>query len=145
MPSAWFQLAFLCALIASCAFAVTWGGRAERAGAAIMAVAAIASVPAAVLWGSLWGGPEIALLAVDIVTLAALLFLALKVDRTWPLWATASQLIAVVTHLAIIVTPIALPRAYSMAQPFWAYPALLALVTGTWTHRRRMTATIMRS
>jgi hypothetical protein len=122
---------FLLALLTTCWFAVVFGGNSERCGAAIIFLGAILSLPAATLFGSRWESPEYGVLAVDVLALIALLALALRSNRFWPLWVTSFQAIAVVTHLATMADHLILPRAYAIAQPFWGYPMLLALALGT--------------
>jgi urea transporter len=130
---------FLLALLTTCWFAVVYGGTSERWGAAIIFMGAILSLPAATLFGSRWRSPEYGVLAVDVLALIALLALALRSNRFWPLWATSFQAIAVVTHLATMADHLILPRAYAIAQPFWGYPMLLALALGTRAVKRKPT------
>jgi hypothetical protein len=122
---------FLAALLGTCWFAFTYGRKTERWGAAIMFFGSLLSLPAETLFGSGWQSPEYGVLAVDVLGFIALLVLALRSNRFWPLWATSFQAIAVVTHLATMADHSILPRAYAIAQPFWGYPMLLALVLGT--------------
>jgi urea transporter len=122
---------FLAALIGTCWFAIKHGGESERWGAAIIFIGAVLSLPAQTLFGSHWDSPEYGLLTVDVLALIAFVALALRSNRFWPLWVTSFQVIAVVTHLATMADHLILPRAYSIAQPFWGYPMLLALVLGT--------------
>lgn len=134
------RLAFLISLILSCGYAWRMGGEPERAGAIIILVGAVLSYPAAILFGHRWHTPEYGILIVDLAALVALLAIALRSDRYWPLFGAAFQLIAVITHLAMIVSPTLLPRAYSLAQPFWAYPLLVSLILGSWKRSRRISA-----
>jgi len=122
-------LFYLVALISSCAFAIRFGGISERYGAAIMLIGSFLTAVAG-LFASGWHNTEIGVLLVDIAVLAAFLTLALHSDKYWPLWTTAFQVIGVATHLARLIDPAIIPRAYSMAQGFWAYPMLAALVIG---------------
>jgi hypothetical protein len=122
---------FFIFLMGSCWYAVTRGGTDEHVGAAIMFVGAFLSWPAETIFGSQWTSPEYGVFAVDLLILIALFALTFRSSRFWPLWATSFQVIAVVTHLATMADHLILPRAYAIAQPFWAYPALLALVLGT--------------
>jgi hypothetical protein len=124
-------------LVASCLFAARYGGRAERQGAAIMFVGSmltwLVEQPQIFDWRFSRGG----LLALDIVILIAFFALAQSSNRFWPLWATACHLIAVTTHLVILLEPDRVLQAYAILQGFWAYPMLLAIVIGTGSQRRR--------
>lgn len=130
------RIVFLVTLLAACAYAWWRGRRDERRGAVVILVGAFASYPAAVLFGHRWQAPEYGVLVVDALALGALLVIALRSERYWPIWGTAFQLVAVVTHLATMVDSSVLPRAYSLAQPFWAYPLLASLVAGTYNCSR---------
>lgn len=76
----------------------------------------------------------LSILLVDLLLLLFLLFVASRTDRFWPLWTTGFHLIGVLTNVAMLVNPSVVPRAYALAQGFWAYPALLALCLGV--HKR---------
>lgn len=126
-----FQLLYALVLPASCAFAIWRGGADERAGAAIMLVGSAVSVIFALLPAFDWAASRGGLVAVDLGVLAALLVLALRTTRFWPLWMTAFHLIGVTTHLAVLLQPSRALQAYAMLQGFWAYPMLAARVIGT--------------
>lgn len=132
------RLAYLVVLLISCAFALRSGGRPEKQGAVIFLVGSFLSYPAATVFGSNWQSAELGILTVDIAVLGSYTYLALRCDRFWPLWITGFHLVAVVTHLATMVDAQVVPRAYSMAQPFWAYPMLLTLIVGTIVYRRNL-------
>lgn len=123
-------------LAVSCVFAFRYGGRNERLGAAILLLGSLltmlAQQPPFFDWRYLRGG----LLTVDLVVLAAFFALAQRSNRFWPLWATAFHLIAVVTHLVMFMQPSQVLQAYAIAQGFWAYPMLMAIVIGSEGHRR---------
>jgi len=131
------RLAYLAALVAACAFAFFKGGRDERRGAAIMIAGSLLSfaVQASPLFD--WHLNRAALLAVDVGVLAAFFMLAQRSDRFWPLWATAFHLIAVTTHIVMLVQPERVLQAYAIAQGFWAYPMLVALTIGSANQRHR--------
>lgn len=101
-----------------------------------MLIASFATYGALVVAGTLWTSVEAGVALVDVILLGTLLVIALTTNRVWPLWATAAQLVGTMTHLAIWADPYVVPRAYALAQPFWAYPALIALALGTWNVRK---------
>ncbi len=123
------RLFYLTALVSSCAYAIRFGGESEKQGAAIMIGGSVLTAIAVAL-GSKWKSLQTGVLLVDLAVLFAFLLLALRSDKYWPLWTTAFQVIGVATHLARLADPNIIPRAYSMAQGFWAYPMLAALAIG---------------
>ncbi|MET3723461.1 hypothetical protein [Sphingomonas trueperi] len=124
--------------------AIERGGKDERAGAIALFLASIASALA------VWTVPVVQRLApvqttiflIDVLLFCWFLWLALGSGRFWPLWATAFSLIVVATHVAHFATPAIVPRAYILAQGFWAYPTWLVIALGTLhrPHSRRFTA-----
>tara|TARA_R110001606_G_scaffold10898_3_gene47042 strand:+ start:2559 stop:2852 length:294 start_codon:yes stop_codon:yes gene_type:complete len=81
--------------------------------------------------GTPWTGLEAEIFAIDVVALIALIWLTLKSDRFWPIWATAFHLLAVTIHAAMMVAPQITPWAFATGSVFWAYPMLLALAIGS--------------
>jgi hypothetical protein len=128
LPVMYWTLAF-----GGTAFAFARGGKDERAGAIVLLVASIASALA------VWTIPEVRRLVpiqttiflIDVAVLLWFLWLALRSERFWPLWAAAFSLIVVATHLAYFLTPVIEPRAYLLALGFWAYPKWIAILIGT--------------
>lgn len=127
------------AFLAACfGYAFRYGGGPERVGAAIIGIGSLVSVAASSDFVLRFRSVEPGIFATDIVVLAAFLMLALRTERYWPLWATGFHVVGVATHTAIIVDPKVVPPAYAIAQGFWAYPMLVAVVMGTVAHRRRL-------
>jgi len=77
-------------------------------------------------------------LAVDLLTLGAFTFVALRSDRFWPLWISGLQLTTSIAHVLKAIDPELVPIAYAAAGRFWSYPILLILAVGTWRTSRRM-------
>lgn len=130
------KLTYALALSASCVFVGRYGGSTERLGMAVIAVGSLLTIPASRMFGSGWDSSRWALLALDALVLAAFLLIALRSGRFWPLWVTGFQLIAVVTHVAMLIEPKQVLQAYAIAQGFWAYPMLAAIVLATVARRR---------
>ncbi|SDC45784.1 hypothetical protein SAMN05444678_103104 [Sphingomonas sp. YR710] len=120
---------YLVTLLSSCAYAIRFGGQSELIGAGIMIAGSFLTPVVGFAFSKLHAHLVGAML-IDLAVLAAFLTLALRSDKFWPLWTTAFQIIGVATHLAKFVDPAIVPRAYSIAQGFWAYPMLAALVIG---------------
>jgi hypothetical protein len=120
---------YLVTPLSSCAYAIRCGGKSELIGAGIM-IAGSFFTPIIGFVSFKLHAHLVGAMLIDLAVLAALLTLALRSDKFWPLWTTAFQIIGVATHLAKFVDPAIVPRAYSIAQGFWAYPMLVALVIG---------------
>jgi hypothetical protein len=101
------------ALVLTCGLAFWRGARADKLGAIAIAVAWIAT-PLVERRGD-WFQPQYGILIVDTLLLAAFIALALRYSRRWPICAAAFQSFAVLTHLAFLVDPHALYRAYYYA------------------------------
>ncbi|MFD1612979.1 hypothetical protein ACFSCW_14330 [Sphingomonas tabacisoli] len=126
------RLLYLATLIGACSYAFWRGGEDERIGAGIQLASSLASLPAAWLAGrSGWQAGHLPLLAVDLLTLVAFVWLAMRSRKFWPLWVAGFHLNAVLTHLAKLLAPTALPAGYALVQGFWAYPLMAALIVGT--------------
>ncbi len=117
-------------LIFCCGYAVVRGTGAEYVGVAIITVGSLATLAVGQLVETTWTEMEVGIFVVDIVVLAALVCLAFKSDRFWPLWAAAFQLLAVTIHTAIMAAPQITPWAFATGAVFWAYPMLLVLAIG---------------
>lgn len=133
------QIVFTFMLLACAAYASILGGRTGRAGSAIFIAATLLSNIAA-RFNPNWASTSFGVLWVDTGCLLGLLVLTLRSDRYWPIWALGFQSVAVATHLATIVAPDIVPRAYQAMAAFWSIPILVAMVTGTtldWQHSQR--------
>lgn len=133
----WFGLAFLFSV---CGLALWAGRRTERAGAAILLLGWAASV---LLRTHHWSELQSGVLIVDGAMFVALLILALRSDRFWPLAAAGFQLLGVITHGARLLDRHVGAWAYITAGVIWSYLVILALAVGTynrWRERRQLAA-----
>ncbi|WP_373490244.1 hypothetical protein [Parasphingorhabdus sp.] len=121
-------------LIVCCGYAILRGARSEYFGAAVMIVGSLSTLAVAKSFGTSWSTVEEGIFAIDIIALVALIYLAIKSDRFWPMWATAFHLLAVTVHTAMMVAPDIPPWAFGTGAVFWAYPMLLALAIGSREH-----------
>lgn len=77
-------------------------------------------------------------LVVDLCVFVAMLSVSLATRRYWPLWASSCQLISVFTHLGWALET-RLPWAiYLVVDIAPSYLIYLAVICGTWMHRRRL-------
>jgi len=117
------SLAILC-----CGFAALYGGRSGRwvAAAVIMAAAATPLVS----HGNTWLAPNLGVLTVDTLLLIALIGIALRSDRWFPIWSAGLQLVGVTFHFASVLAPGFAPDIYFLLQALWAVPVLMLLAIG---------------
>lgn len=130
---------FYAILALCCLFAWLRGGCPEKAGAAIFTIAALLSTAAASAPVERFGSLEAGVFAVDCAMLLALVALALRAERFWPLWVTALHLIGTAAHAIKLADPSVIRLGYAIALAFWSYPMLALLVLGTWQHQKRLT------
>lgn len=116
-------------------YASIFGGRTGLAGSLIF-VAATALTIIAFNAEPNWNNTSYGMFAVDLGCLLALIFLAMKSNRYWPIWATGFQIAAVATHLATMFAADTVPYAYRALLGFWSIPILLVMVLGTLKDRR---------
>ena len=76
-------------------------------------------------------------LFLDLTMLGFLMWLALRANRIWPLFVAAAQLLSVTGHIAVIVQPDGMRRAYWAMTQLPQYIQFTALLAGAWAHARR--------
>ncbi|WP_295560577.1 hypothetical protein [uncultured Sphingomonas sp.] len=132
---------FLILLILTCGYAGVRGGGPERWAASLLVAAYALGLPVHLaLRGA---GYDTALLggaAIDVVLLVALIWLAHRSTRYWPLWLAGWQFAAVVAHLAKMLDPTMQATGYAVQAQVWGYPMVIALAIGAWRHCRRRRA-----
>jgi hypothetical protein len=132
---------FTLILIACCAYAMAFGGQPERRVAFMLLVAAMATALVGYGFPQPRGTIRWPVMFVDFALVAALMWVALRANRLWPMVVTALQLITAVAHPALVLAGTTAPRAYMIAifMSGFLIPPVLAL--GTFLHRRRMAQT----
>lgn len=128
--------AFLAFWIAACGYALWRGGAPERWVGAIFLLAFPASRLAYGL-GWDWAGLTLGVLLVDLAMLVALVGIALRANRQWPIPMAAMQILQTVGHLLKLAEPSMLPLLYWLSRVSWAYPMLLLLALATLRHANR--------
>ncbi len=134
ITAAFWMMASLC-----CMYGIVLGGRDGRHAALLIILAVPATKWAQDTWRD-WGTTHFPVMVVDLLLLAGLLVLALRSRSFWPLWMTASQLLAVVTHVATFFTQGHSQRIYAGLEGVWAIPCLLSMVVGISLDRRSRSA-----
>lgn len=127
-------------LTLTCGFALTLGRTDERIVGAVCVIASVITAFALSPWRHRYSGVETGEFLVDLVTLGAFVFVALRSHRFWPLWVAGLQLTTSMSHMLKAVDLSLVPQAYAAAEKFWSYPILLILAIGTWRGHRRIMA-----
>lgn len=131
-------IAFNALLVGACSYAL-WRGRSDERLTAIVCIAAtVASIVLVAPASQRYASVEVGVGIVDIFTLGAFTFIALRSDRFWPLWISGLQLTTSVAHFLKAAEPDLVPIAYAAAGRLWSYPILLILAVGTWRSSRRL-------
>lgn len=108
-------------------FSAKWGGREEKLTAYAFSLAAIGS---RVSNTNKYANVETGILAIDTLLLLALVAIAMRSDRFWPLWAAGFQMVAVCVHIAGFAKTDNSDWAYAIAVNFWSFPVIFALLCG---------------
>lgn len=134
----WNVVAYLALLIGTCIYAGTRGGAPERIAVAIIIGAVAMTYLAGSHWRVVFSSRETGILLVDIAMLAAVVVLALRADRYWPLWMAAFLGLGIELQFVMWAAPRQHLEIYKVLH-FWnAYPTLILLLIGTWRHRQRI-------
>ena len=127
----------LASLLVAAVVAVREGGAPERIGAVIIAAWILSDWIYHVLFGpSGFERVDPVHVVLDGAELVAIMWLALRANRMWPLWAAAAQLICVSGHLAAFVDP-GMRRAYWAMTQLPQYIQIVTLMLGALAHARR--------
>jgi hypothetical protein len=123
-------------LLGVCGYAF-WRGRSdERLAAAVCLIASVASLALLGPARLRYSGIELGVLMVDLFTLAAFTYVALRSDRFWPLWISGLQLTTSVGHVLKAIDSHLVPFAYAAALRVWSYPILIILAVAVWRGQR---------
>lgn len=125
-------------LLGSCGYAILRGGGPERLTGWLLFGATILTPLAASGIGMRFYRAEIGMFAVDALLLVALVIVALKADRFWPLVLAAMQLDSTAVHVLKLVDADLIRVTYALMIAVWAYPMQIILAVGTARHRARL-------
>ena len=115
------------------------GGPPERIAAAVILVWFLTDISYHLLFGpSGFVTVDPVHLVLDGVELAAILWLALRANRMWPMWAAGAQLICVAGHFAAYIEPGGMRRAYWAMTQIPPLMQVIALLLGAAFHARRL-------
>lgn len=122
--------------------AAIWGGRPERIGAGLYIAAAILTLMWRTHGHQRWVGIETGVLTIDLLLLVAMLILALRSDRWWPMIATAFLSLSMMAHMAKVMDPGFSRLAYALMAGASSYPVVLTLMIAILWRRGRPGTTI---
>lgn len=108
--------------------AMVRGGRPERIGAVLYIGAAILTLVWRTQGHQRWVRIESGVLVIDALLLAAMLVLALRSDRWWPMIATAFLTLSMLAHLAKAMDPNFSRLAYALMAGASSYPVVVTLL-----------------
>ncbi len=129
-------LLFFAILAVCCLYAFVRGGPPERWSAAAL-IAAVIVTPFVPPSGTIrFQTIEYGVMAVDASLLAAIVIIAIRAQRYWPMWMAAILLDTVATHL-LMFTPKLMPWSYAVMNAAWGYPLPIIIAVGTWRHQMR--------
>lgn len=129
-------LLYLAILIAALWLAFARGDHEVRRAAWITIVGVVATAIAS--WaGPRWTALDYGILAVDATMALFYGQIAMRTPRWWPLWVTAAQLSATITHFAPLTAADGAVKLYQVAQPAWMFVVLTGIAWGALSTRSR--------
>lgn len=131
-------LVFNLLLLGSCGYAILRGGAPERITGWLLIGATILTPLAARGLSTRYMQAELGIFVVDMVLLVALVIIALKADRFWPMVLAAMQLDTTAVHILKLFDEDLIRITYALMIAAWSYPMLLVLAIATVRHRRRL-------
>lgn len=124
-------------MIAIGLFALAKGGRPERIGAGTMLAAWFLSILSQTYLG--YDAVQWPVFLIDLVVLAVFVALVWKSPRSWPVWAAAFQLLAVASHVMVLLKLRPEISAFYTVLNMSAYGIMIAIAVGAffaWQERR---------
>lgn len=121
-----------------CGYALWRGGGPERLTALTVLLGSGFSVAAITAWPMRFHSTELAVATIDMLVLAAMVTLALRSNRFWPIGVAGVQLFGVIAHVLSLTSSAISPGVYALMMQIGIYPILLLLSIGTFNHGQRL-------
>lgn len=124
-------------IVLVCLFALTKGNRPERIGAATVLGGWFLSILAQTYVG--YASVQWPTLIIDVIALAIFVALVWKSPRSWPVWASAFQLLAVASHVMVLMKLRPEISAFYTVTNMAGYGVIIALAVAAffaWQERR---------
>ena len=130
-------LAFTAAFLACFIYAFAAGGRPERLAMLAQLTAFVVGVLVISFQWTRWIGFPVGVALTDVGLALALIALALKANRMWPIVLAGMQVATVFAHMAKLLS-FPLPTAgYAVFVQLWGWPMLFVTMIGIYKHRQR--------
>ena len=129
---------FLVLLVLSIAYALKKGGAPERAAALVFVLMTISDPFVHALTPMQYTAIDPGHFGIDLAGWGALLVIALRARRFWPLWVSSFQTVSLVAHVVKFLDYTIHPVAYGAMQVAGSYPLLILLMIGTFNHQKRL-------
>ncbi|MFA5963586.1 MAG: hypothetical protein WC804_06175 [Sphingomonas sp.] len=127
---------FYLLLMGSCGYAIWRGGAPERITGWLLIAAAMLTL--VVGHPAQYSRLELGMFLIDLALLIALVVIALKADRLWPMVLAALHLDSTAVHILKLFDTELIRVTYAVMIVMWSYPMLLILAIGTLRHQRRL-------
>lgn len=114
------------------------GGAPERLMASLYLAASLATSAVSLSERARFHSPELGIMALDAAVLASASWIAVRANRWWPIWFSAMQGVAVLTHLWRLADPSMPVEVYYVMTSYVAYPLWMLILAATLTHDRRL-------
>lgn len=131
------QLIYFLMLVGCGFYAVLRGGAPERWGTGALLVSVIATPILTLSTFSGFETIEYGIMAADAALFCAVVVIALRAQRYWPLWIAAIMADVLLTHLLVLV-PGVVPWSYAVMNAAWNYPIPPILAAAAWRHQSRI-------
>jgi len=119
-------------------YAMWKGGGPERAVGWILIAMGVSTTLARLIFPPSFMHLDEVVLSSDFAALVALLLVALRSSRFWPLCVCSLQIVSIVAHLARALDYSIHPKVYWLMAIGPSYPIIILLAVGTWRHQRRL-------
>lgn len=129
---------FLTLLAVSLLYALRKGGGPERAAAIVFIFMTISDPFVHALTPYNYAKLDPGHFIIDLMGWCALLVIALRAERLWPLWVSSLQTISLIAHITKYLDYSIHPFVYAIMQVASSYPLLLLLILGTYNHQVRL-------
>ncbi|HET6526845.1 hypothetical protein [Sphingopyxis sp.] len=138
---------FIALIAAATAYILYAGDREARLAILTLVGGSVLTIVAVYNSGQYYESANALVGLVDFAILGVFLWLSLASRRYWTLCLPALQAIVCITHVAKLIAPDIIPRAYVAAQGHWSYYQILLIVTAAHMHsvRRKLLREWIRS
>lgn len=128
---------FIALIAATTAYTLYAGDREARLAILTLVGGSALTIVAVYYSGQYYESANALVALVDFAVLGVFLWLSLASRRYWTLCLPALQAIVCITHVAKLIAPDIIPRAYVVAQGHWSYYQILLIVMAAHMHSVR--------